>query len=168
MLIPQTFLVELYHTSLWICADLCSRLPTLESHTHVYCGESLSGLLHVVQYQAADCTEEIEEKSVWTYQCKPYRYSFNNTVFYWPLKNKIAAWANGHEFSWWALKPTAKLCYLQCLSNSTAVIKRPKQVSPAHIPVPFPLPGGKACASSSHCTAFFLRFSMDITRRYQQ
>lgn len=88
--------------------------------------------------------------------------------FYWPLKNKIVAWANGHECPWWALKPTAKLCYLQCLSNSMAVIKRPKQVSPAHIPVPFPLPGGKACASSSHCTAFFLRFGMDITCRYQQ
>lgn len=87
--------------------------------------------------------------------------------FYWPIKNKTAMWANRHEFWWWILKPIAKLCYFQCLSNSTVVIKRPKQVSPAHVPIPFPLPVGKACTSSSRCTAVFLAFSVDVACRYQ-
>lgn len=83
--------------------------------------------------------------------------------FFWPIKNKIATWAKRREFWWWALKPIAKLCYFQHLSNSTAVIKN--QVSPTQVPVPFLLPGRKACTSSGHCTAVFLAFSTDIARR---
>lgn len=169
MLIPQTFLVGLCHTKpRCIRADLCGAAHAGESHMCLPRGRSVrTPPRHAVPDSCLHWRDQTKKV------CEHINVNHTDVIlatryFYWPIKNKIAMWATRHEFWWWALKPIAKLCYLQCLSNPTAVIKRLKKVSPAHVPIPFPLPGGKAGTSSSRCTAVFLAISRDIACRFQQ
>lgn len=69
-------------------------VPTLESHTHVYCGESLSRLPHTMQHQAADWIEGKMQE----YTSVKHTLVILMLYFYWPPKNEMATWANKHEF----------------------------------------------------------------------
>lgn len=69
-------------------------VPTLESHTHVYCGESLSRLPHTMQHQAADWIE----RKIREHTSVKHPLVILLFYFYWPPKNEMATWAKKCEF----------------------------------------------------------------------